>query len=53
MTINQDLLFDRKPRSTQNAYVALQQFVDCDITDSNNNESLMDIDFLFVWTFRF
>ena len=46
--MDKDLLFDRKPRSTQNAYVALQQFVDCDKTSSSCNEGLMDNDFLFA-----
>ena len=52
MTINQDLLFDRKPRSTQNAFFALLHFVDCDTTDSSCNESLVDNDFLFAKKLR-
>ena len=46
--MDKDLLFDRKPRSTQNAYVALLHFVHCDTTDSSCNEGLMDNDFSFV-----
>ena len=44
--MDKDLLFNRKPRSTQNAYVALQQFVGCDTPDSSCNGCLMDNDLL-------
>ena len=49
-----DFLFAKKPRITQNAYVAVQQFVVCDTTDAGCNGGLTDNDFLFAglhWRF--
>ncbi len=42
--MDNDFLFAKKPRSTENVYMAVQQFTDCDTTDSCCNGGLMEND---------